>query len=460
MKKRIHTRYVCQNCGNESPRWMGKCPECGSWNSYTEERIEHEPAPRSESPASAPLSIDNIEAGESRRMRTSITEFDRVLGGGIVPGSVVLIGGAPGIGKSTLLLQVCGTLAKGGVKILYVSGEESLHQIKMRAQRIGVESGNIFLSNENNAGTIAELIRREKPGLAVVDSIQTVYLPDMESLPGNVSQVRYCAHELTSAAKQEDIPLFLVGHVTKEGNLAGPRVLEHLVDCLLLFEGDQQHLYRLLRAVKNRFGSTQEVGIFEMTDRGMTEVLNPSGYLLSQHRDGTSGSVVTVSLEGTRPLLVEVQALVTQTVYGMPQRTATGLDQRRMSVLLAVLEKRLGLRFGSQDVFLNAAGGLDLSEPGVDLAVVCAMVSSLKDRPVPPGTVVAGEVGLAGEVRGISHMDMRIAEAGRLGFRQMVVPRANLKGLKKHQDIRLLDADSIADAVSHLFGDRKTGADA
>ncbi|MBN1894402.1 DNA repair protein RadA [bacterium] len=458
MKKRIHTRYVCQNCGNESPRWMGKCPECGSWNSYTEEIIEREQARGPESPASAPLPIADIEAGESRRLRTSIAEFDRVLGGGIVPGSVVLIGGAPGIGKSTLLLQVCGTLARKGTRILYVSGEESLHQIKMRAKRIGVEDANIFLSNENNAGLIAEMIRREKPGLAVVDSIQTVYLPDMESLPGNVSQVRYSAHELASAAKREDIPLFLVGHVTKDGNLAGPRVLEHLVDCLLLFEGDQQHLYRLLRAVKNRFGSTQEVGIFEMTDRGMTEVLNPSGFLLSQHREGTSGSVVTVSLEGSRPLLVEVQALVTQTVYGMPQRTATGLDQRRMSVLLAVLEKRLGLRFGNQDVFLNAAGGLDLSEPGVDLAVVCAMVSSLKDRPVPAGTVVAGEVGLAGELRGISHMDMRITEAGRLGFRQMVIPRANLKGLKKH-DIKLLDADSIADAVSHLFGDRKTGAD-
>jgi DNA repair protein RadA/Sms len=364
---------------------------------------------------------------------------------------VVLFGGAPGIGKSTLLLQVGEKIAEQGKKVLYISGEESAHQIKMRAERLSVRSDNFFLLAETNVETIVRALEEEKPGLAVVDSIQTIYTPGLESLPGNVSQVRSCGAELTRAAKTSQIPVFFVGHMTKEGTIAGPRVLEHMVDCLILLEGDEQHLYRLLRSVKNRFGSTNEVGIFEMTDRGILEVKHPSEFLLSQRRDEASGTVVTVSLEGTRPLLVEVQALVATTSYGVPQRTATGIDHRRLSLLLAVLEKRAGLRFGTQDVFVNVAGGLRLTEPGVDMAVSMALVSSIRDTAVDGKTAFVGEVGLTGEIRGISHMAQRIAEAERMGFRTVYVPFRGMKNLKKYRDIHVTGVETVRELVQKVF---------
>ena len=451
--KKVHSKYVCQSCGYESPRWLGKCPECGSWNSFVEEQIEPRKAKSSSTVriTNRPLPITKIPQAEEKRLKTGIEEFDRVLGGGIVLGSVILVGGSPGIGKSTLLLQVGSELAIQGKKVLYISGEESLSQIKMRADRLSISSENFVLLSETNVESIITILREEKPDMAVIDSIQTVYTPELESLPGNVSQVRFCGYAVTAAVKEEGIPLFLVGHVTKEGSIAGPRVLEHLVDGLLLLEGDEQHLYRLLRAVKNRFGSTNEVGLFEMTDKGVIEVKNPSEYLLSQRQDKTSGTVVTVSMEGTRPILVEVQALVAHTNYGVPQRTATGIDYRRLSILLAVLEKRIGLKFGTQDVFVNAAGGLRLTEPGVDLAVAVAMVSSLRERPVDERTAVVGEVGLAGEVRGIAHIGKRISEAERLGFSRIVLPRVNLKGLHKKTGIELIGVETVREAVANLI---------
>lgn len=432
---------------------MGKCPECSSWNAFVEETIdpkagrEKRPIPTS----NRPVSLGSIHEEKKDRAKTGIKEFDRVLGGGIVPGSVILVGGAPGMGKSTLLLQVGARLAAQGKRILYVSGEESLHQIKIRATRLGIDAQEIYLMPETSVEVIRSTIQETKPELVIVDSVQTLQSQDLESLPGNVSQVRYCGHALSVTAKEEGIPLFLVGHVTKEGAIAGPRVLEHLVDGLLLLEGDHQHLYRLLRAVKNRFGSTNEVGIFEMTDRGVQEVLNPSEHLLSQKRVGTSGTVVTVSLEGTRPLLVEVQALVTPTSYGVPQRATTGVDHRRLSILLAVLEKRVGLRFGTQDVFVNAAGGIRLTEPGVDLGTAIAIVSSLKEKPVDEKTVVVGEVGLTGEVRNISQVGRRISEVERLGFSRMILPKQNLKKLEGKSSLELIGIERVEEAVKALL---------
>lgn len=431
---------------------MGKCPECGGWNCFVEEIIERksEKHSRSVSAAGRPIPLSEIPGIEEERVKTGIGEFDRVLGGGIVTGSVLLLAGAPGMGKSTLLLQVGAALAERGKKILYVSGEESLRQIKMRADRLSVRSASFMLLSETNVDRIAEVVREEKPDLVIVDSIQTVYSMELESLPGNVSQVRTCGHALTSTAKETQVPIFLVGHVTKDGSIAGPRVLEHLVDGLLLLEGDEQHVYRLLRAVKNRFGSTNEVGIFEMTDGGVLEVENPSEHLIAQRRKDVSGTVVTVSLEGTRPLLVEVQALVAPTSYGIPQRTATGIDSRRLSILLAVLEKRLGLKLGTQDVFVNAVGGLRLTEPGVDLAAALAIVSSYREKPIGGEIAAVGEVGLTGEVRSISQVEKRVAEAERLGFRCLILPKLNLKRLRRKSKIALEGVESVSEAVKML----------
>ena len=451
--KKARTKYVCQSCGYEAPKWMGKCSECGSWNSFVEEVVETKKRDRSSSvsPKNRPIPITEIPDGEQERLCTGIGEFDRVLGGGVVPGSVMLVGGAPGMGKSTLLLQIGAAMANQGKSVLYISGEESLRQIKIRADRLSIRSDKLKLLSETNVESIQSVFMQENPDLTVVDSIQTIYSPDLESLPGNVSQVRYCGHELSAVAKESQMPLFLVGHMTKEGSIAGPRVLEHLVDGLLILEGDEQHLYRLLRSVKNRFGSTNEVGIFEMTDKGVREVNNPSESLLSQRKADASGTAITVSLQGTRPLLVEVQALVTPTSYGMPQRTATGIDHRRLSILLAVLEKRMGMRFGTQDVFVNAAGGLQLKEPAVDLAVTAAMVSSFREKPLNENVSVLGEVGLAGEVRGVSQIGQRVAEAERLGFRRMIMPKVNQKDIQKKSNMELVGVTSVREAIGALL---------
>lgn len=450
---KTRTLYICQACGHESHRWMGKCPECGEWNTFQEERvrISKKETGKQTPAANKPRSISEISTRPECRVQIGITELDRVLGGGIVDGSVVLIGGPPGMGKSTLMLQTCSRLAECGKNILYISGEESLQQIKLRADRIGIQSERFFLVSENDVASIMAMLELHRPHMAVIDSIQTVYSEDMESIPGNISQVRYCGHQLTSAAKKLSIPTFLVGHVTKEGSLAGPRVLEHLVDCLLVLEGDGQHQYRLLRTIKNRFGSTNEVGLFEMTGQGIVEVENPSAYLISQKRGDVSGTIVTVTLEGTRPLLIEVQALVTATSYGMPQRTTTGFDHRRLTMLIAVLEKKLGMRFGNQDVFVNIAGGIRLQDPAVDLAVAAALVSSLRDCPVSSQTVIVGEVGLTGEIRGVTQIEKRISEAGRLGFTHIFVPTQGQFHSASKESIQITGLPNLEKMLEDVF---------
>ncbi len=446
--------YTCQQCGYSVPRWLGRCPECGNWNSFVEEVVIRESSGsrgKKSSFVPQPLPITEVKPAVEMRLGTGIGELDRVLGGGLVPGGVFLVGGAPGIGKSTLLLQAGEALARQGRTVLYISGEESLSQIKMRADRLGLSSDNFLLLAETDVEAILNCLKETKPQVAVVDSVQTIFSPLLESLPGNVSQVRQSGHSLTLAAKESSIAMFLVGHLTKDGNIAGPRVLEHLVDGLLMLEGDDQHLYRLLRAVKNRFGSTNEVGIFEMSDRGIIEVSNPSRYLIGENREGVSGTAITVSLEGSRPLLIEVQALVSSTSYGMPQRTATGIPQRRLAILLAVLEKRLGFKFGTQDVFVNTAGGLQLNEPASDLAVAAALVSSLKDRPLPASMALFGEIGLTGEVRGVSHVHSRVKEASRLGFNTLVLPSANSGSVTPPKDVKITGVRTVGEVVQSLF---------
>jgi len=421
--KKNRSKYVCQSCGYQAYRWLGKCPECGAWNSFVEEIDTKSSVKSSRKSTAVPYPIESIKEEDHKRIVTGINEFDRVLGGGIVPGSVALIGGAPGIGKSTLLLQICSSLINKGMTVLYVSGEESLSQIKSRAVRIGITGGNLLLASETDTDDIAGLIENQRPDLAIVDSIQTVYSSNLETMPGNISQVRYSGHILTSTAKKTQVPLFLVGHVNKEGSIAGPRVLEHLVDVLILMEGDNNY-FRLLRPVKNRFGSTQEVGIFEMTGKGLKEVHNPSEFLASHHEKPTPGTVVNAALEGTRSLLVEVQALVSATNYGIPQRTVTGVDSRRLAIILAVIEKIAGLRFGTKDVFATIAGGLKITEPSVDMAVACAVISSYFSIPVDLKTVIAGEIGLTGEIRGVPNAESRIKEAQRLGYTTIILPVA------------------------------------
>ncbi|MCI7261852.1 MAG: DNA repair protein RadA [Clostridiaceae bacterium] len=457
MAKAKTTTFFCSECGYESAKWMGQCPVCRAWNTMVEEPAAPKTPGRGSSPESRraaaerkPVTLDEITLDEEDRIGTGFEELDRVLGSGIVKGSMVLVGGDPGIGKSTILLQVCRNLAAQQVKVLYISGEESLKQIKLRANRIGRIAGPLSFLCETNLGTIAEVIRRTGPDAVVIDSIQTMYMEEVASAPGSVSQVRESTNVLMQIAKGLGITVFIVGHVTKEGVVAGPRVLEHMVDTVLYFEGDRHASYRILRAVKNRFGSTNEVGVFEMREEGLAEVKNPSEFMLDGRPEGASGAVTACSLEGTRPILLEVQALVAKTNFGMPRRTAAGTDYNRVNLLMAVLEKRCRYELSQFDAYVNIAGGMKLSEPALDLAIVMALISSYKDRPMDAGTVVFGEVGLSGEVRAISMAEQRVHEAVKLGFTRCILPRLNLEKMKPRTDIRLEGVSNVKEAIQFL----------
>ena len=457
---KVKSVYACTACGFESPRWVGRCPSCGAWNTM-EESIAAEPvrtasggkiaANQRPGTGAAPMLLRDIPEDTALRTPTGISELDRVLGGGIVEGGLILIGGDPGIGKSTLLLQVCSHLAESGKRVLYVSGEESARQIRLRARRLEIDTGNLYVLAENALDAVEEKIRTLQPDVAVIDSIQTMYRPEMASAPGSVSQIRESTSLVMRLCKETGTSVFLVGHVTKDGAIAGPRMLEQMVDVVLYFEGDRQQDYRLLRAVKNRFGSVNELGVFRMTGKGMQVVPNPSEELLSHRAKGTSGSAVFCGLEGSRPLLCDVQALTSPTYYGTPRRTVNGADGGRVALLLAVLEKRASQRTYNQDVYINVAGGLELSEPAADLALCVAVASSLKEQAVGPDVAVMGEVGLAGEVRSIPQCDRRIAECARLGFTTIVVPKVSLRGLKAPDGVRLIGVDTVYQALSVLF---------
>jgi DNA repair protein RadA/Sms len=450
------TIYVCQSCGYRSPRWMGRCPDCDSWNSLIEElepaRRTASKGSRSTAGAAAAVPVTQVEVENHGWTPTGIGEFDRILGKGVVSGSLVLVGGDPGIGKSTLMLQVASRLAREGRPVLYVSGEESTVQTRGRAERLDALSDQLSLYPEVDLGQILSTVEQSRPWAVVIDSIQTVYHPDLQGPPGSVSQIRECTAGIMRLAKSLDVTFFLIGHVTKSGAIAGPRLLEHMVDTVLYFEGDRHHAYRILRAVKNRFGSTDEIGVFEMTPAGLREVDNPSKIFLSHRGPAASGSVVVGSVEGTRPLLVEVQALVSSSNYGVPQRVVSGMEHGRLVMLLAVLEKRYGLRLGNQDVFVNAAGGIRLSGPSVDLGMAVAIVSSYKDRPAPPQTMVVGEVGLGGEVRPVRLLGKRIREAQKLGFKRCVVPRASLAGEDGKRSIEVTGVEDVGQALDQLLG--------
>ncbi len=445
-------RYLCQNCGHSSPKWLGRCPECGEWNTFVEEVTADGGGESRARSAAAPevVSIAAISADAEPRATTGIAEFDRVLGGGIVPGSLVLIGGEPGSGKSTLVSQVAAHLAAAGVRVLYVTGEESARQTRLRMERLGTLSAGLLLLAENNLDVIVRAIEEQSPALVVVDSIQSVYRPDIPSAPGSVGQVRECTGTLLTVAKGRGTSVLIVGHVTKEGQLAGPRVLEHLVDTVLYFEGDRHHAYRILRTTKNRFGSTNEIGVFEMGVRGLREVPNPSAAFLAERPTGAPGSAIVCALEGTRPLLLEVQALVTPTHFGMPRRTTAGIDYNRLVLLLAVLEKRAGLHLAMHDVYASVTGGLSVDDPAADLGVAVAVASAFRDRPVEGQVVIIGEVGLAGEVRAVRQVPPRVREAARLGFRRAVVPRVS--GDEWPRDIEAVTVRTVAEALAVLLG--------
>lgn len=447
-------KFVCQECGYTTPKTLGRCPSCKSWQSFAEE-VETLITPsrhRGIGQASRePEPISQVTASEVERHLTGMSEFDRVLGGGIVPGAVVLIGGDPGIGKSTLLLQASDALSQNYGDVLYVSGEESVSQTKLRATRLGVKSDSLYVLCENNLEQIEKHIEERKPKVVVIDSIQAVYLTSIQSAPGSVTQIRECTGHLLICAKNRNIPIFLVGHVTKEGAIAGPRVLEHMVDTVLYFEGEGHHIYRVLRAIKNRFGSTNEIGIFEMRNTGLADVMNPSEIFLSDREEQVSGSVVVSSMEGTRPLLMEVQALVVPTNYGNPRNTSAGVDRHRIALLIAVLNKRVGIDVGDSDVFVNITGGLRIDEPGIDLGVLMAISSSHRDMPVDRQTVMIGEVGLGGEIRPVTHVDRRIREAAKLGFKRAIFPEYNRKGLNIDEDIELVGVKDVYDSLAALL---------
>jgi DNA repair protein RadA/Sms len=445
------TFYTCQNCGSQSPKWLGKCPDCNSWNTMVEEvALKSGQADAMSFPATAPVPISEVTGEAENRISCGISEFDRVLGGGLVAGSLVLIGGDPGIGKSTLLLQATNHLARSVGSILYVSGEESAQQIRMRGSRMGVDAAGLYILTETSLEKIVTHVHRLKPKALVVDSIQTMFTSSLESAPGSVSQVRETAGRFMVLAKGSGIPVFLVGHVTKDGSIAGPRVLEHMVDTVLYFEGDAGHPFRILRAVKNRFGSTNEIGVFEMKEGGLCEVKNPSELFLSERPLGVSGSVVVATLEGSRPLLVELQALVSASPLGMPRRTTIGVDHNRLALLVAVLEKKVGLHLAGHDIFLNVAGGVKLNEPAADLGMVIAVASSHLDKVIDPQTLLLGEVGLAGEVRGITQPEMRVREAAKLGFTRCLLPAGNLKQVKV-KGMELIAVKSVEEALQGLM---------
>ncbi len=452
------TLFACTACGYETAKWTGKCPGCGAWNTMEEATRFIAPAAGAKAApkqrpgtGAAALLLKDIPEDVTVRTTTGVTELDRVLGGGIVEGALMLIGGDPGVGKSTLLLQVCANLARAGKRVLYISGEESAKQIKLRANRLGIREEQLYVLAENALDAVEEKLNQLQPDVAVVDSVQTMYRPEMASAPGSVSQVRECTSLIMRLCKETGTAIFLVGHVTKDGAIAGPRMLEHMVDVVLYFEGDKMQEYRLLRAVKNRFGSVNELGVFQMTDKGMQVVTNPSEQLLSRRAKGASGSVVFCGLEGSRPLLCDVQALASQTYFGTPRRTVGGADASRVALLLAVLEKRANQKTYNQDVYINIAGGLELSEPAADLALCMAVVSSLKDMPIGAEVAVMGEVGLAGEVRAIPQCDRRVAECQRLGFTTIVLPRENMKRLSAPEGVKFIGVDTVMQAVSVLF---------
>ena len=456
MAKAKATAFFCKECGYESSKWMGQCPACRQWNTMVEEPVAPKINPASPSSVrikgqARPALLSEISIEEQDRMGTGFDELDRVLGSGIVSGSLMLVGGDPGIGKSTLLLQVCRNLAAAGKQVLYISGEESLKQIKLRANRIGPVTGDLRFLCETSLDTIREVITERKPDVVVIDSIQTMFMETVSSAPGSVSQVRECTNVLMQIAKGMGIAVFIVGHVTKEGVVAGPRVLEHMVDTVLYFEGERSASYRILRGVKNRFGSTNEIGVFEMLEEGLSEVKNPSEFLLSGRPEDASGGVVACLMEGTRPILLEVQALVTESNFGMARRTAAGADYNRVNLLMAVLEKRCHYDLGRYDAYVNIAGGMKMSEPAMDLAIVMALVSSYKDKAVDPGTVIFGEVGLAGEVRAVSMADQRIYEAKKLGFTTCILPRLCLEKIKPVEGIRLIGVSNVREAIGAVL---------
>src|SRR4026209_2559223 len=443
--------FVCQSCGHKAGKWLGKCPECGEWNALVEERARKPSRNGFAVRDITAVAFNDIEPQHDLRISSGVTEFDRVLGGGIVPGTLVLIGGDPGIGKSTLLLQVADKLSASGSLVLYISGEESERQIKLRGERLAVEAKNVFILPETNLENIINEIERLKPGAIIVDSIQTVFSSAIESAPGSVSQVREVAHQFLLLAKNRGIPIFLIGHITKEGSIAGPKILEHIVDTVLYFEGERHHNQRIVRAVKNRFGAANEVGVFEMTSTGLMPVANPSQMFLQERPQNVAGSIVTACMEGTRPLLVEIQALVSGAKYGTGRRMTQGVDQNRVALLIAMLEKRVGLQVSGDDVFVNIAGGLEVDEPAADLGVVAAISSSFKNRPIDPHTAVFGEVGLTGEVRGTMLAAVRAREAQALGVKKIVMPASNVAGLERLRGVRVVSVRSVDEALEEMF---------
>ena len=459
---KIKTAFFCQQCGYESVKWVGQCPSCNQWNTFVEEFVQKETSKNNngwkdynnEPRAGKTIALSEIKNSAEKRLLSSDAELNRVCGGGIVPGSLILVAGEPGIGKSTLFLQ--NALKLSGVRVLYISGEESEQQIKMRADRLGLHNDDFYLLTESSTSIIFQEIKKLKPGLIIIDSIQTLHTAFIDSSPGSVSQIRECAAEFQRFAKETDTPVILIGHITKDGSIAGPKILEHMVDTVLQFEGDRHHAYRILRTLKNRFGSTAELGIYEMTEAGMRGIINPSEILITQKEEQLSGIAIAATIEGMRPLLIEVQALVTQSVYGTPQRTVTGFDLRRLQLLLAVLEKRGGFHFGMKDVFLNIAGGLKVEDPSIDLAVLCALLSSYEDVPLAQHTCFAGEVGLSGEIRAVNRIDQRIAEAEKLGFEKIIVSKYNRRGGQREQDkekynIEVITMGRVEEVYKFLF---------